>query len=174
MKKLLAFFLLCSTVAFAGGVGVSGAAGEATIVGTIETTSAALEAAVATTTLSVDTLAAQQATEAIDIQAAQASTTLAVQNLDKMTGFAAAHLTVSASTATAELMPSLGTARKVYIYSDKDVNFGGSGIVTGTDAPFIPGGAPFVVFTFSSADPAFYFVGRSETAEVKIWPATIP
>lgn len=93
------------------------------------------------------------------------------ENNDAIGGFVGSVKTISATTSSAVSIGDIGTSRTVYIYSDKDVNFGGSGIVTGLSAPYIPGGAPFIKFRFTSATPDFYFVGRSETATVQIWEA---
>ena len=111
------------------------------------------------------------ASETVLISAIDLVETAVDNSNDAISGIAAAARTLSVTTASAVSIGDIGTARTVYIYSDKDVNFGGSGIATGLAAPFIPGGAPFVKFRFTSATPDFYFIGRSETATVQIWEA---
>jgi hypothetical protein len=110
-------------------------------------------------------LAAQQATETAD-------TISAIDSVSHISDFATTVQVVTVGTSAAVIMPALGTARAVFVYSDEDVNFGGSGIGTGEAAPYIPGEAPFVKFQFGKADPAFYFRGRTATATVQIWAAT--
>ena len=88
-----------------------------------------------------------------------------------ITGIAAVGRTLTVTTGAAVSVGDLGDARVVYVYSDEDVNFGGSGVASGSAAPFIPGGAPFVSFRFTNSTPDFYFIGRSEEATVQIWEA---
>jgi hypothetical protein len=95
----------------------------------------------------------------------------AIESIDQISDFDAAYLSVTVGTSAAVIMPSIGTARQVYIFTDQDVNFGGSGVETGTSMPYIPGGAPYVKFKFTKADPAFYFRGRTATAAIRIMKA---
>jgi hypothetical protein len=82
--------------------------------------------------------------------------------------FDASVRTLSATTGTAVSIGDLGDARIVYVTSDKDVNFGGASVTTGEAGPFIPGGAPYLTFTFTTATPSMYFIGRTEDATVTI------
>jgi len=110
-----------------------------------------------------------------DVISASASDTelilTGIDSKDRISGFQSNPISVSATTGSAVKMPNIGTARKVMIYSDEDVNFGGENVTTGEDNLFIPGGAPFIGFSFLSAEPDIYFRGRSTAANVTIWPA---
>jgi hypothetical protein len=149
------------------------------------TESSNLIAEVGSVTSKVNDLALQQATESLnliaevgsvtamveDVKDAMATVTLAIEAIDQISDFDAAYLSVTVGTSAAVIIPNIGTARQVYIFTDQDVNFGGSGVETGTSMPYIPGGAPYVKFKFTKADPAFYFRGRTATAAIRIMKA---
>ena len=85
--------------------------------------------------------------------------------------FSNAPIILSVDTTTPTIIGDLGDNRVVYIYSDEDVNFGGSSIASGSNAPFIPGGAPFVKFRFNKSEPEFYLIGRTNSATIQVWGA---
>lgn len=134
-----------------------------TAVGDVETAVEAVETEIASGNVTINE-SILEVKDAVDTLAASV-------DVDKISDFSATVITVSAETGAAIVMPDLGTARTVFIFSDKDVNFGGAGVGTGDAEPYIPGGAPFVKFRFSTNTPAFYFRGRSETASIRIWAA---
>ena len=108
-----------------------------------------------------------------EVIASIASETVLVNAIDTTDSITALQnpriLTVGVDEAT--IIGDIGTAKAVYIYTDNDLNFGGIELASGTGEPFIPGGAPFMKFNLSHPTPAFFMIGRTATATVRIWEA---